>query len=578
MLGKPEANWLERRDAIEVCLDPVALAKAALFDAHPTVRMAAVKRLADERVLADVAISDQEVWIQEAAVQRITSQELLAEVALQSKASVRARVAATHRIESQEVLAKIAQYSEIEAVRVAAILRMEDAEVLESLSRNSRSSWVRSVAANRLSALGVPAVTAPTGSEEDAGAQDDEDDALPAATSQQRTGWIDGVDDGSMDDDGESNAKPALSKEASRRGKGLGSLAALFAQTPVVQGPDWLQGDKFIGVGEALAAGQAQMAKKAEKAKASEQLSKSREQPREAEAAVSWRGRRGTLAQQLGIGAPVVGGAAPAATTKDVLKRLAEPKKGLAEIDESEEARKGWRKRIERAKIEVDQDVLAKMAQTDGHWMVRREAAKRLRDDRVLLEIACRDPKWEVRDAAIGRIADQRLIMVAAIKSECLDVRWRAIHRITDPVLLMEIAERISDERLIGAIRSRMSDADRKKAMEAWLTSSRIIQRRLRAVDALGGAHHLVRLAATMDPDVRVRMAAVERLDPTDKVLLEVLSRESDPQVVVAAIERADAAVFQTELELLVKERKHPSITAAATRALASIERHGPTM
>jgi hypothetical protein len=81
-----------------------------------------------------------------------------------------------------------------------------------------------------------------------------------------------------------------------------------------------------------------------------------------------------------------------------------------------------------------------------------------------------------------------------------------------------------------------------------------------------------------MDPDVRVRMAAVERLDPTDKMLLEVLSHESDPQVVVAAIERADAAVFQTELELLVKERKHPSITAAATRALASIERHGPTM
>ncbi len=207
--------------------------------------------------------------------------------------------------------------------------------------------------------------------------------------------------------------------------------------------------------------------------------------------------------------------------------------RGLAENDESEEARKTAFARLRNQEsfehvlvfgkypdtriraVEniTDQEILKRTAEKDEDEYVRKTAVEMLNDDGVLARILQNDPSAFVRKSAAAKINDEKVLRNAARIDKNAEVRRTSMLRIKDPDFLSIIAENDPDESI-----------------------------RREAFEKVGDPEILNRMIAN-NPDYSIWPSAVRLI--TDKTLLEKIAQNPDNhwevrQEAVKMIEKKD--------------------------------------
>jgi hypothetical protein len=124
--------------------DQALLAKLAVEDADPTVRVAAVRKATDQTLLAKIAVRDAKPEVRAAAAWKLEDQGLLARIAVDD-GDPTVRAVAVKRVDDDALVAKVAQSDAAPLVREAAIGRQVDLVILSGARLlNDDASWTDS--------------------------------------------------------------------------------------------------------------------------------------------------------------------------------------------------------------------------------------------------------------------------------------------------------------------------------------------------------------------------------------------------------------------------------------------------
>jgi len=127
----------------------VKLAKVAVEDENPYVRVTAVELLDDQAMLRRIAVQDKDLDVRRVAMSKLTP-ESLAQIEAEA---TNARRAAVEALTDQPSLARIAARDRDASVRSAAVARITDQSVLAKVVMEDKDANVRSAAFSRLGAL-----------------------------------------------------------------------------------------------------------------------------------------------------------------------------------------------------------------------------------------------------------------------------------------------------------------------------------------------------------------------------------------------------------------------------------------
>ncbi|MBK8180454.1 MAG: hypothetical protein IPK67_16490 [Planctomycetes bacterium] len=151
---------------------------------------------------------------------------------------------------------------------------------------------------------------------------------------------------------------------------------------------------------------------------------------------------------------------------------------------------------------QLDQEQLAKLAESGSNFLVRRSAIGRLTDQVALTRIATGGADPFLRRAATARLTDTELLVKLARESDDMGMRRAAARQITDDALLAEIAMASRDYKLRTEAAFRIFDGAVHARVGPWLDPD--------ATSELGDQDLLRRIALeTHDPETRQRAVSL---------------------------------------------------------------------
>jgi hypothetical protein len=127
---------------------PAELARFALSDPVPAVRLAAVARMTDQATLAQIATGDAWTAVRKQAVERLDRQDVLEQVALKD-ARVEVQASAVERLQDPAAFERVVKAAP-RAIEAPFVQRLTDPARLLAIAREHGSEPIRTLALNRL--------------------------------------------------------------------------------------------------------------------------------------------------------------------------------------------------------------------------------------------------------------------------------------------------------------------------------------------------------------------------------------------------------------------------------------------
>ena len=243
-----------------------------------------------------------------------------------------------------------------------------------------------------------------------------------------------------------------------------------------------------------------------------------------------------------------------------------------------------------------DQEILGKIAQTDGDSRVKCAAVRKLTDQRALSAILRTDSDSAVRKAAIETLTDETVLAEVATTDNSADIRKFTTEHLTDPAVLAQVVmtdidgfvrqaavERLSDQKALAAVAANNNSRDICRAAVRKLTDQTALAQvaktanngeiRKMAVEKLSDEGVIADVARSAF-DGAIRKIAVENL--TDQATLGSIAKtDKEQQVCLAAIVRltdplwlaqiaksgCDAYVRNVAAKKLPDQGRSPNIT-----------------
>jgi hypothetical protein len=547
-------------------IDQSVLARVALDDTDPTVRLAAVGKLSDQVALADVALRSADPAVCLAAVGKLSGQAALAGIAARS-ADPAVCLAAVGKLGDQAALADIAIGGTDPTIGCAAVEKLTDQGLLAKVAAEDTQPTVRVAAASRLNLATATDRAAFTKV-----AAEDRDPRVRNAAARLSVAHL--GDQAALAEIAEARSESEL-LQALQKHAGLGGLKNVeYNDEPWEDAGHWdLQSVAVEKLADRDAL--ARIAARGRKEPACAAVERLTRQSILAKAAIE------TFHQEV---------------TEAAVAKLTDQSL-LAQV-----ALRGHNGRSAAVAKLTDPALLARVAVEGDSW-IRLCAVETLSDPVALARIAARDKDAQVRSVAaavrlkVAMLNDPGVLARVATSAEYYrtdadgfnddcEIRLAAIRRLSDQALLAEIAgskelercpdglqeavARLTDEAalvklVLGAdVKDYVRNAAVRKLTEQTLLAKVAVEaddRYLRGAAAakLTDPALLARVAAE-DEDMKTRLTAVETLaDP--KYLVRTAVSEADP--VVRSIALLKVAQDQL-LQALARSEKNVTVRTTA--------------